>query len=125
MNLLQMFSQIAKDIEEDGRVRVEVSQTVLRLYAKDFTHNPHLVKDEDSARRVLSSGIEYDAFKEDIAIVHLYWDTPSVLQFERALRLTWVDYLAQVWLRHDNNCVSNTILCHRLEVCLGFVWDLA
>ena len=55
-------------------------------------------KYEDSARRVLSSGVEYDAFKEDIAVVHVYWDTPSVLQFQRALRLTWVDYLAQVWL---------------------------
>ena len=69
---------------------------------KEYSHMQELpdyvrrFKNEDSATRVLSTGVEYDAFKEDIAIVHIYWDTPSVLQFERTLRLTWVDYLAQV-----------------------------
>ena len=50
----------------------------------------------DSSIRTLSNGVEYDAYKEDIAIVHIYWDTSSVLQFERALRLTWIDYISQV-----------------------------
>ena len=53
-------------------------------------------KEDDSSKRKLSNGVEYDAFKEDIAIVHVYWDTSSVLQFERALRLTWIDYISQV-----------------------------
>ena len=37
-------SKIGKGIEEDGRVRVEVSQTVWRQYAKDLTQDvPHVV----------------------------------------------------------------------------------
>ena len=35
-------------MEEDGRVRVEVSQTVWRQYAKDLTQDvPHVVTGED------------------------------------------------------------------------------
>ena len=38
----------------------------------------------------------YHSYKKDIAILHLYWDMASVLQFERALRLTWIDYISTV-----------------------------
>ena len=72
---------------------------------------------EDSSRRKLSSGVEYDAYKDDIAIVHIYWDTASVLQFERTLRLTWIDYISQV-------IFPGTIILkyfYRLEVCLDSV----
>ena len=55
-------------------------------------------REKDSSERVLASGVKYNAFKEDIAILHIYWDSPSVLQFERALRLTWIDYVSQVHL---------------------------
>ena len=39
---------------------------------------------------------QYDPYTEDISVVHLYWDTQAVMQFQRARRLTWVDYLSQV-----------------------------
>ena len=54
------------------------------------------IKEEKLSERVLANGETYDAFKEDIALVHIYWDSPSALQFERALRLTWIDYISQV-----------------------------
>ena len=49
-----------------------------------------------SSKRKLRNGVAYDAYKEDIALVHIYWDSPSALQFERSVRLTWIDYLSQV-----------------------------
>ena len=49
-----------------------------------------------NALRRNAKGEAYSAYEEDIAIVHLYWDTPSVLQFQRSLRLTWIDFLSQV-----------------------------
>ena len=45
-------SKIAKGIEEDERVRVEVSQTVWRQYAKDLTQvDPLVVKDKKTKRQ--------------------------------------------------------------------------
>ena len=54
------------------------------------------IREEKVSERVLANGETYEAFKEDIALVHIYWDSPSALQFERALRLTWIDYISQV-----------------------------
>ena len=48
-----------------------------------------------NALRRNAKGEAYSAYEEDIAMVHLYWDSPSVLQFQRSLRLTWIDYLSQ------------------------------
>ena len=55
-------------------------------------------KSPSSSKRMLRNGVVYDAYQDDIALVHIYWDTPSVLQFQRTLRLTWLDYLSQVKL---------------------------
>lgn len=54
---------------------------------------------QGGALRRSREGEEYSAYREDIALVHLYWDTSSVLQFQRSLRLTWIDYLSQVRVR--------------------------
>ena len=35
----------------------------------------------------------YDAFKEDIAMVHFYFDKPSAIEFSRNNRLTFVGFL--------------------------------
>ena len=48
-NFCKFVVTLQRTLKKDGRVHVEVSQTVWRLYAKDFTHNPHPVTDEDSA----------------------------------------------------------------------------
>ena len=74
------------------------SEHILQEYAH-LEELPDYIKkfqEEGSTRRTLSTGVDYDAYEEDIALVHIYWDTPSVLQFQRALRLTWLDYLSQV-----------------------------
>ena len=54
-----------------------------------------------SSKRKLSNGAVYDAYQEDIALVHIYWDSPSALQFERSLRLTWIDYMSQVMKKKE------------------------
>ena len=46
--------------------------------------------------RQRAGGEPYNAYTDDIAVVHLYWDAPAVLQFERAGRLGWIDYISQV-----------------------------
>ena len=65
------------------------SEQILQEYShlEEIPEYIEKFKAEDSSKRV---------FSEDIAIVHIYWDTPSVLQFERALRLTWIDFISQV-----------------------------
>ena len=74
------------------------SEQILQEYShlEEIPEYIEKFKAEDSSKRVLANGDKYDAFTEDIAIVHIYWDTPSVLQFERALRLTWMDFISQV-----------------------------
>ena len=38
----------------------------------------------------------YDAFEKDIAIVNFYFERENVLQFRRLLRMTLIDYIAQL-----------------------------
>ena len=74
------------------------SEQILQEYShlEEIPEYIEKFKTEDSSKRVIASGAEYDAFQEDIALVHINWDTPSVLQFERTLRLTWIDFISQV-----------------------------
>ena len=68
------------------------------LFAHLASPPPYLAQftGQGGAVRRSREGEEYSAYREDIALVHLYWDTSSVLQFQRSLRLTWIDYLSQV-----------------------------
>ena len=74
------------------------SQQVLQQYSHldQIPQYLHRFRGADSATRVLSSGSSYDAYEDDIAILHVYWDKESIIQFQRALRLTWIDYISQV-----------------------------
>lgn len=38
----------------------------------------------------------YDAFDHDVAVVNFYFDKPTILQFKRVARLSWVDYTSQI-----------------------------
>ena len=38
----------------------------------------------------------YNAFEKDIAVVHFFFQEPTVFQFRRALRMTWVDFISQM-----------------------------
>ena len=63
----------------------------------------------------------YSAYSEDIAVVHLYWDTPAVLQFERAARLGWIDYISQVTAAAGATGVTGvTTSYHRWGACLVY-----
>ena len=97
------------------------SEQILQEYSH-LEEVPEYIKkfqEEDSSRRLLNTGAEYDAFKQDIALVHIYWDTSSVLQFERALRLTWIDYISQV-----NRQIKNIINAVLFDLGWWTSWSL-
>lgn len=56
--------------------------------------------DEDGNNMILKKSVEanptYDAFEKDIAVVNFYFARPTVTQFKRDQRLTWMDYIAQI-----------------------------
>ena len=80
------------------------SEQILQEYShlEEIPEYIEKFKAQDSSNRFMANGGMYDAFKEDIAIVHIYWDTPSVLQFERAVWLTWIEYISQVIDRNED-----------------------
>jgi hypothetical protein len=38
----------------------------------------------------------YDAYEKDIAVAHFYFDSPTVMEFSRAPRMTIIDFISQV-----------------------------
>ena len=56
--------------------------------------------DQDGNYLVLKQSFEeeptYDAFEKDISVVNFYFARPTVTQFKRDQRLTWVDYISQI-----------------------------
>jgi len=39
---------------------------------------------------------KYDAFDEDLAVVNIFFDTSSIMEFRTKLRLGWVDFISSV-----------------------------
>ena len=66
-----------------------------------MTNRRYFVPDPSKASSLLfqtanSERPTYDAFDQDIAIVNFYFERENVLQFKRVLRMTFIDYLAQL-----------------------------
>ena len=65
----------------------------------------------------------YDAFEKDISIVNFYFGRPTVTQFKRAERLTWIDYIGQIggfWgLALGFSIISAVELIYWLTIRLG------
>ena len=50
----------------------------------------------------------YDAYEKDIAIAHFYFEKPTIRQFQRSQRMTFFDFLSQVFiysLTRSGNCI--------------------
>ena len=55
-------------------------------------------KENDFEEGVEGSGEKpsYDAFEKDIAVVNFYFAKPTVVQYKRIGRLSWIEYLCQI-----------------------------
>lgn len=60
-------------------------------------------------------GVEdtYDAYVEDIAVVNFYFEEPTVFQYSRTVRLTFVGFLSQVIEGQNEKLVFSEVWHHK------------
>ncbi len=79
---------------------------VLQQYPNDITR-PIFLSDVVSSTRTLTSSVSmqkiftkinrtYDAYDEDIAVLNVYFDKPTLIQFETRASQTWTNFLSNV-----------------------------
>ena len=85
---------------------------------EDNVHVPDYVKSIPSSQRVNKdvvfkkmTGVKYDAYERDIAAVHFYFETPTVFQYARSPKMTWIDFVSQIG--------GLLGLCLGFSVCMG------
>ena len=67
------------------------------LYLSKLVSSTRTIKDS----RVLNNFLpglskDYDAYQKDIAVLKVFFDSPTLMQFESQPRQTWIDYFAAV-----------------------------
>lgn len=50
-----------------------------RQYKKDSIFKKYLTGNQN----------EYDVYEKDIALVHIYFDSPSIIEYQRQVTMTW------------------------------------
>lgn len=81
-------------------------QQVINEYQQKYNTKPVFLADIESNQRSLESLAQvdvfktidqnYNAFEQDIAILSVFFDTPTVLQFGTQSRQGWIDFFSNV-----------------------------
>jgi len=83
------------------------AQQVIDEYNLTIKLNPPYIQNmESNIRTVVDNPLvpnvfhhierSYNAYEKDIAVVNVYFDTPTVLKFETKSRMGWIDFLSSV-----------------------------
>ncbi len=88
----QLWGKLALDRLKNSSV-IKDSQNIMK---KIVSSQRYLKPRGDFGNFISNSVIEYDAYDRDIAILNVYFETPTVLEYTTQHSKTWFDFISAV-----------------------------
>ena len=91
----QMWGKLALE-KLENLTQGKSAETYLKFKSQIMSSKRTLKPKMPNANFLSNSNVEYDAFEKDIAVLSVFFDSPTILEYSTKHSRTWIDFISAV-----------------------------